>query len=119
MVSAAIKATSNVSSWCIHSNSKAQQKNKNTIIWTPVLLVCPGWSALHKFVHLPVVSSAASCLRFLQMPGLLAATPERLVRTACLGINNRMLGFVVRKFVDTVAGDYRQWARNLKDKAAQ
>lgn len=55
----------------------------------------------------------------MQMPGLLAATPEPLVKTAALGINNRVLEYVSSTFVATVAGDYRQWARDQKQLAQQ
>lgn len=53
------------------------------------------------------------------MPSLLAATPERLVKAAALGINNRVLDYVSSTFVGTVAGDYRQWTRDLKLEATR
>lgn len=49
-----------------------------------------------------------------KMPGLLSATPEPLVKTAALGINNKVLEYVSNTFVSTVAGDYRQWSREQK-----
>lgn len=48
------------------------------------------------------------------MPGLLSATPEQLVKSAALGINNKVLEYVSSTFVSTVAGDYREWARDQK-----
>lgn len=52
------------------------------------------------------------------MPGLLSATPEPLVRSAALGINNKVLEYVSNTFVSTVAGDYRDWARDQKQALA-
>lgn len=52
------------------------------------------------------------------MPGLFAATPEPLVKSAALAINNKVLEYVSSTFVATVAGDYRQWAREQKQGAS-
>ncbi|CAM9636980.1 unnamed protein product [Ectocarpus sp. 8 AP-2014] len=49
-----------------------------------------------------------------KMPGLLSATPEPLVKSAALGINNKVLEYVSNTFVSTVAGDYRKWSRDQK-----
>ncbi|CAM9876219.1 unnamed protein product [Sphacelaria rigidula] len=49
-----------------------------------------------------------------KMPALLAATPEQLVKSAALGINQRVLEYVSSTFVATIASDYRQWAREQK-----
>ncbi|CAN0278454.1 unnamed protein product, partial [Ectocarpus sp. 12 AP-2014] len=49
-----------------------------------------------------------------KMPGLLSATPEPLVKSAALGINNKVLEYVSNTFVSTVAGDYREWSRDQK-----
>ncbi|CAM9988303.1 unnamed protein product [Ascophyllum nodosum] len=53
-----------------------------------------------------------------KMPRLLSATPEQLVKRAALSVNNRVLEYVSSTFVGTVAGDYRQWARDANDKPA-
>lgn len=58
-----------------------------------------------------VLASGRMCI---QMPGLLSATPEPLVKSAALGINNKVLEYVSNTFISTVAGDYREWARDQK-----